>query len=187
MTRSTWRTLPGCIAVHSTTSSGMPEIAARGLSYMRHVDISTSAGVRRRHAHVAANAPTRANSTSRATPPPIPGAVYRDQASGSEKTILHSSNPEVVLSLPDLLSAALAADDAQIERDLTETVRKFKAGTPDELVEQAGASYQGRHEHLSRIPLQDARKARLRLLHVLEVSFRAPPPRRLRTRESTPK
>src|SRR4051812_15187586 len=54
--------------------------------------------------------------------------AFRESATGVDRTILMSRNPEVVLSLPDLWDAALEADNRAIEADTSIAIRKLRQG-----------------------------------------------------------
>ena len=104
-------------------------------------------------------------------------ADFRDSATGIERTLLFSPNPEVVLSLPDLLEAARLADDERIESEiLRPTMHALRASTAGQAKDYATAAIAGEriereYNREERLRLEQGRKARDALLHVLNDFF----------------
>jgi hypothetical protein len=104
-------------------------------------------------------------------------AAFREQAEGTERTLLSSSNPEVVLSVPDLLEAARSADNDRIASTLlspaVRALRDRRAGRP---VEQRASQItpfdlEREYNRPERTRLDEAVRARNALLHVLDDFF----------------
>jgi hypothetical protein len=96
--------------------------------------------------------------------------AFRESATGVDRTILMSRNPEVVLSLPDLWDAALEADNRAIEADTSIAIRKLRQGLlSDADVKAEAMSFENRYASVERAPLMAGRKARRDFLHVLNV------------------
>ena len=95
---------------------------------------------------------------------------FRESSSGVERTILFSTNPEVVLTFPDLLAAALEADDADIEADTYRVIKAINSeSVPVEDVTAAAQRFEARYTAPELTPLQAGREARRDFLRVLNV------------------
>jgi hypothetical protein len=93
---------------------------------------------------------------------------FRESATGIERFILKSPNPEIVLTYPDLLVAALDADNEAIEADTRLMARRMKEGTAEHSeLTAAAAEYSARYNSSERVPLENARSAR----HAFQVAL----------------
>jgi hypothetical protein len=94
---------------------------------------------------------------------------FRDSATGVERTLLYSPNPEVVLTLPDLLTAALDADNEDIESGTSQLWRESKErDLSNEEVADAARRSEMRYHAQERERLDEARAARRDFLTVLD-------------------
>ena len=93
---------------------------------------------------------------------------FRDSATGVERSILFSSNPEVVLTLPDLLAAALEDDNEESDTETSDFVSTYSAGllSKDKLLD-ASVYLEKRFTSPAREPLERGRRARRDFLTVL--------------------
>lgn len=90
---------------------------------------------------------------------------FRDTAKDTARLLLHSGNPEVVLSYLDLCVEGLLADDAAIhsvERSAVQEFLKIKdESTATEFARDQGESLEALYNGLERAPLKAASRARL--------------------------
>jgi hypothetical protein len=104
-------------------------------------------------------------------------ATFRNDATGTERTLLWSANPEVVLSVPDLLEAARDADDARIESTLVLpavlalTEARGRGSAAPETAVQPHEAIEMEYERAERRRLSEAPHARDALLQVLDYFF----------------